>query len=106
MSVILETNIIEDKKLSLRTEIDSISNTGKFKIAFCSTAYTAWIKPVSFFGNGINYVGDQTQSLFGHKRIDPVTIGIGNEEHVRLVNRGPAAQARTIEAEPLLKRFF
>ena len=32
--------------------------------------------------------------------------GIGNEEHVALIDRRPAADARTIYAETVFKRIF
>src|SRR5207253_5489432 len=106
MPFILKAHVVEDKELGFRTEIDRIGDARGLQIILSPMANAAWVKPVAFSGDRINDIGNQAQSLFVHEGIDPVAVRIRHQQHVRFVDRRPAAQTGTVKAEPVLERLF
>src|SRR5260370_38966845 len=97
---------VEEKKLGLGTEIDCVSNTSESEVAFRSFANATRIEPIPFLRYRIDHVGDETQGLLTHERVYPVTRLIGHQKHVRLMNRGPTTQGRTVESEAIFERIL
>jgi hypothetical protein len=99
----METHIVEDEELGLGAEVGNVGDAREAKVALGTTRHAARVEPVALLRDGVNHVGDETQGLVRHERVYPVAVRVGHEEHVGLVNRGPAAQGRTVEAEPLFE---
>src|SRR6267378_5054782 len=104
MPVVVKAHFVKDKKLGLGTEIDRVSNTSESEVAFCPSANATCIEPIAFLCYRIDDVGDETQGLLTHERVDPVTRRIGHQQHVRLMNRSPTTQGRAVESEAIFER--
>ena len=91
MPFVLKAHVVEDKELGFRTEIDRVGDACGLQIILCPMANAAWVKPVAFSGDRIDDIGNQAQSLFVHEGIDPVAVRIRHQQHVRFVDRRPAA---------------
>src|SRR5215213_2703459 len=51
----------------------------------------------------VEYARYQAERLRLHEGVEPVAAGVGDQYHVRFVDRRPAAQARRVEADSALE---
>src|SRR5437764_13555385 len=102
----MKAHVVEDEELCFGTKVNRVGDARELEITLRATRHAARVQPVTFFGNRVNYVCDETQSLLAHQGIYPVTIGVRDEQHVRFVNRSLAAKTRAVEAETIIKSTF
>ena len=106
MTFVLKVHLIEYEELSFGTEVDGIGDARELEVTFGASSDAARVEPVTFFGNWINHIRDETQRLLTHEGIDPITRRIGHQQHVGFVDRGPASQRRSVESEAVFKRIL
>ena len=104
--ILVETNVVEDKKFWLRTKIGDVSDTGGFEIGFRFASDVARIASIIFLRNGINDVADEAQCRRGAKWIHDRRRGVRHDQHVRCVDCLPAADRRAVKAESCFKNLF
>ena len=63
----------------------------------------AGIAVVTLFGDRIDHIADQHQRGHFRKGIEQVEVRIRLEQHVALMDSGPAANGRTIDAKTVFK---
>ena len=88
---LVETNVIEDKELGFGTEKSGIGNAGRSEIQLGLLGDVARIAVVTLLGDWIDDVADHHQSGNFGERIQHVSVGIGNQQHVAFIDRRPAA---------------
>src|SRR5687768_16405078 len=71
LRVVVIRHFVEDKKLSLRTEVDGVSDSREFQIAFGPNRDRSRIEPVALFRDRVDDVGDQTHRSLVSERVDP-----------------------------------
>ena len=103
---LIEAHIVKNKELRLGTEICGIRQAGRAEIHLRLPGNVAGIPVVALFGYRINDVRHHHQGWRFGEGIEHVGAGIGNQQHVALVNGGPAANGGAIHAEALFKRIF
>src|SRR5262245_8108277 len=101
----MERDLVEYEELSFRSEVSYIADAGGFQMALGALGHGSRVEPVTFFGDRIEDAGDQAKRRRFHKRIDPVTRGVWDQQHVRLVYRRPAAQAGTVKPDAAFKHI-
>src|SRR5690606_683434 len=104
--VVAKIYFIKNKKFGLGADIHGVRNSREPQIAFRPDGDRTRIKAVAFFRDRIDEVRYQADRRFVRERIDPETARIGNEQHIRFVDRRPAAKARSVKAESVLKTIF
>src|SRR5918993_994499 len=101
--LVMKLRGIEDEKLSFRSEISDVCESGKFQIALSPEGNGARIEGIAFFGDRIDSIPDQAKSWLFGKWIHPGARRIGNQKHVGFVDCSPAANRRRVKAEPLFE---
>jgi hypothetical protein len=94
-------DFVENKELGLRSEEGGVSDSGALEIRFRFFGDAARVAIVGLARDRIHDGADQAEGRFGVKDIDPRRARIGDDEHVAGVDRAPAADARSVEAEAL-----
>ncbi len=102
--VLIEANIVEDEELGLGSKVGGIGNTAVFELQFRLLGDPARIAVVVLARNGVDDVAEHDQCPGLRERIHEGSGGIGNDEHVALVNRRPAADAGAVDSEAIFKR--
>src|SRR5262245_50407518 len=99
-------DLIEDKEFGFGTEVTGVRNSGKLEIALCALSDRARVHLISFLCHRFNGIRKHAQSRFFKKGVNPETTGVWYEQHVRFIDRRPAAKAGGIEADARLERVF
>ncbi|MBA7589415.1 hypothetical protein ES708_31500 [subsurface metagenome] len=103
MLVLIETDVVEDEKLRLRSEIGGVGQLGLFEVILRFYGDMPGIPGVILACNRIADVADQYECFFGQKGIDEGRFGDGLDQHIRFVDALPAPDARSVETETILK---
>src|SRR5690348_2521749 len=106
MLFIVKLGGIKHEELGFRTEETRVREPGEFQVTLGALCNRARIEGVTFFGDRIDGVTDETKRrLFGEGG-HPEASSVGDEQHVRLVDRRPAADGRSIETKAIFELFF
>ena len=107
--VLVEADVVEDEEFRFRTDIDRVGEAGRAQIRFRLARDVARVTRVVLAGNGIADVADHDQRLAGQERIDETGLGNRLDQHVRLVDRLPTADAGAVKPqssfEVILREF-
>ena len=106
VGVLVEADIVEDEELRLRPDEAGIGDPGALEIIDRLAGDVARIAGVVLAGDRILDVADHRQRGEGREGIDDRRVGLGDEEHVTLVDALPAAEARAVEAEAVAERIL
>ena len=101
--VLVEAHIVEHEKLRLGADEAGVGDAGALEIVGRFAGHMAGIAGVVFAADRILHVADHRQRRQHRKRIDHRRRRHRNQQHVALVDRLPAADARSVEAEAILK---
>src|SRR5262249_30986350 len=101
--ILVEADIVEDKKLGLRTEISHVAHASGLEILFSLAGDVTRVTRVGLFGDRINDIAQQAQCWHRAEWVDHSSSWIRNDQHVRGIDRLPATDRRTIKAQPILK---
>ena len=80
--LVVIVDAIEDKKLCFRTEVRHVRDARALQITFRPNCCGSRIESITLAGNWIDGVGDDAKSRIGRKRIHPVAISVGHQQHV------------------------
>ncbi len=103
MLVLIETDVIEDEKLGLGPEERRVGYTGVVQVHLGLLRNPARIPLIMLTRDRIDDAARHDQRTSLRKRIDVGGIRIRNEQHIALVNRCPAANTRSVDAEPIFE---
>ena len=104
MRVLVEADVIENEKLRFRAEKRGVADAGILQIQLGLFGDPARVAFIILLGERIAHIADHHQRRRLHERIHESGLGIGNEQHVALIDRRPAADAGAIDAEAIGKR--
>ena len=102
----MKTDVVEDEELGFRPEVNRVGDACELEIALGAFGQCARVEPVAFARDRVNYIGGDAERRALHELIDPEARGVGDQEHVALVDGRPAAQAAGIKAEACGERIF
>ena len=100
---LVETDVIKNKKFRFGAEVGGIGQAGGGHIHFGFLGDVARVAVVALLGDRIDHVGHHHQRSYLGERIEHEPGGIGDQQHVAFVDRGPAANGGAIHAETFFK---
>ncbi len=100
---LIEAHVVEDEELGLGAEISSVGDSRRAQVHLRLAGDVAGIAVIALLGDGIDDVGDHHQSGRFGEGIHHVGGGIGDQQHVALVDGRPAADGGTVHAEALFE---
>ena len=97
---------VEDEELGLGTEVGGVADAGRLEVRLGLARDVARVARVVGAGDRIRDVADQLRRRILGERIHHRGVGIGNHQHVAVVDRLPSANRRSVEAEALIEGRF
>ena len=97
--VLVEAHVVEDEELRLRTEVRRVADAGGAQVRLRLARNVARIAGVVLAGDRIADVADHHQRLARHERIDEAGRGNRLDQHVRLVDGLPTADAGAVKPQ-------
>jgi len=94
-----ETHVVENEKLRFRPEESGVGYASALQISLLFFCDATRVPVVRLARNRFDDRADEAQGRLGVENIDPCRCRIGNDEHVGSIDRFPATDARTVEAE-------
>ena len=99
----VETHVVEDEELGLRAEEGGVRQTRRLHVGLGRPGDAARVAAVALPRDRIDDVAGHDERLVLEVRVDERRVRVGDHQHVRLVDHLPAADARAVEAEPVLE---
>ena len=104
MGLLVEADVVEDEKLGFWAEKRRVGQLGALQIGLGALGDAAGIAGIGLAGDGVFNGADQRQGRHLGERVHDRGGWIGHDEHVGFVDFLPAANGRTVEAEPLFEQ--
>ena len=101
--VLIEADIVENEELGFRAKIGSVADAAVLQIQLGLARDPARIAIIVLARDRIHDVADHNQGRNLVERIHERRGRVRNQQHVALVDRRPAADARSIHAETVLE---
>jgi hypothetical protein len=102
--VLVEADVIENEELRLRPDVRLVGHAGGTHVGFGLARHVARVLGIILPRDRVLNVARHRQGL-AHERIDHGRVRLGDDEHVALVDRLPAAHGGPVEAESVLERL-
>src|SRR5579862_181227 len=102
----VESNAVKNEELRFSPEVGSVGNSRGFQIGVGALYEVARITVVRFSRRRIGGVADHDERRNAEERIHECRIRVGNQEHVRFVDRCPSANRARVKSEPIRERVF
>ena len=103
---LIETNVVKDEEFRFGSEVSRVGNAGGSQIQFGFPCDVARITVVTLLGYGIDDIANEHERWNFSEGIEHVKTGVGHEQHVALVDGGPAANGRTVDPEAVFEGRF
>ena len=94
---VVPANVVEDEEFVFRTEERVIGEAGRTQVGLCAMGERTRAAVVTLHRGGFDDVATQVERGFVGKEVDDGGVGIGQQDHVRLVDALPAGNRRTVE---------
>src|SRR5262249_30658635 len=104
--VLIESDRVEEEELELWTDVDRVRDAALLDVRLRLLGDVARITRVPLAGDRILHVADEDQRRDRGERIHLRGRGVGNEQHVGLVDRLETADRGAIEAEAVFEDVF
>src|ERR1051325_8180014 len=104
--ILIKTDAVEDKELKFGSEKSCIGDAGRLHVVDRLARDEARVPAIILPRERILDAANEDERRFLEERIDECGLGLRDDEHVGFVDRLPAANAGTIEAEAVLKGGF
>src|ERR1700682_579917 len=101
---LVKSDAVEDEELRLRAEKSLVGEARRYQIFLRAFRDVPRVPVVRFTRKGIGGISYHHQCRFGEERIHERRIGIGDQQHVRFVDRSPSPNRAGIEPKPILER--
>ncbi len=102
----MEADVVEDEELALRTEVGGVGQTGAGQVLLGLAGYVAGVAAVALAGQRVEHVAVEVERLVLAERVENRRVGVGHEDHVRLLDLLEASDRRAVEAEALRELFL
>ena len=103
---VVESDVVEDEELGFGADEAGVGDAGALKVVDGFAGDVAGVAGVIFAGDGVLDVADHHERGERGERIDEGGFGLGDDEHIALVNRLPSADAGAVEAEAVFENVF
>jgi len=97
----LKTDVVEDVELRLRTEVGRVRDAGAGQVGLRLGGHVSRVTTVGLVGERVDDGEVHRERLLTPERVDEGGLRVGDELHVRLVDRLEAADRRPVEHQPL-----
>jgi hypothetical protein len=104
--VLIEAHVVENEELRFGAEVGSIGESRVLQMRLGLARDPARIAIVVLARNRVDHVAGHHHRFGFVERIQVHRVGIRDQEHVALIDRRPAADARSVDAEARLERLF
>ena len=101
--VLVEAHRVEDVELGFRTEVRSVGQAGRLQVRLRLLHDVARVAGVRLAGERVADVHVDVQRHVLAERVEHGGVGIGDQEHVGLLDLLEAADRRTVESETVLE---
>ncbi len=99
-------DVVEDEEFQLRAEIGGVGDAGLLHEVDGLAGHVARVARVVFLGKRVLDVADHRQGRVLAERIDERRLRNRHDEHVRLIDGLPAADAGAVKAQAFFKHRF
>ena len=103
---LVEADVVKNEELRLRPQIRRVGNARALQIVRRLTGHVPRIARIVFPRDRILDVADDRQRRDRGERIDERRVRLRHDQHVALVDRLPAADARAVEPQPVLEHVL
>ena len=103
---LIKSNVIEDIELDFGTPVAGVGDAGRLEVLLRFLSDKPRIAAVGISGKRVANIANQAHRRQFGKRIEHHGIRIREKQHVALVNRLKATNARTVEADSIFKQVF
>ena len=104
MGVLIERHAVEDEELELGAPEAGVGDSRRLQELLGLGGDVARVAAVAVAGDRVSDVGGDAERLFLEEGLHVHRGGVGEEEHVALVDVLEPPDARPVEAEPVLER--
>ena len=101
--VLVEARRVEDVELGFGPEVRGVGDAGAREVVLGLLRDVARVAAVGLAGDRVLHEAVDVQRLVLRERVDHRGVGIGDQEHVRLLDLLEAADRRAVEAEAVLE---
>ncbi len=98
-------DVVEDEEFSFGAEIGRVADAGRADIGQSLLRDRARVAVIGFVGVRAHDIAEQEQRRLLIERVDIGRLQVGTQLHVRLVDRLPAGDRRTVEHGPVIEEF-
>ena len=102
-SVLVEADLVEDEELGLWAEVGHVAEAAGLDVSLGFLGDAARVARIGFAGNRIDDVAEQAERRLVAERVHDRGAGVGNHQHVRRVDRLPAADRGAVKARAVLE---
>ena len=103
MRRLVELHVVEDEELERRAEVGRVRDAGALHVVDGLAGDVPRVARVVLLGQRVLDVADHRQRDVLAERVDEQRVRLRHEQHVRLVDRLPAADAGAVEADAVLE---
>ena len=99
-------DVVEDEELGLGAEVGGVGDAGRLEIGLGLARDVARVARIVGAGDRIGDVADHGERGLLGEGIHHRGVGVGDDQHVAVVDRLPAANRRPVESQSLIERRF
>ena len=100
------THVVEDEELGLRPEIGLVAESGGDQVLLGLLGDRTRVAGIGLPGQRLMHIAKDDQRRLGGKRVENRGRAVRHQHHVRLVDRLPAGDRRTVEHHALVQEIF
>ncbi len=100
---LVEAGRVEDVELGFGAPVGGVGDAGALQVVLRLAGDVAGIAAVGLAGHRVLHEAVEQQRLVGQERVLERCLGIGHQDHVRLLDLLEAADRRAVEADTVLE---
>ncbi len=104
--VLVEAHVVEDVELGLGAEVGGVGQAGAPQVVLGLLGHVAGVTAVGLAGDRVLHEAVDVQRLVGPEGVDDRRVGVGDQEHVGLLDLLEPPDRRAVEAVPVLERLL
>ena len=103
--VLVEAHVVEDEELGLGPDVAGVGDAGRPQVLGRLARHEARVAAVGLAGERVVHEAVDRQRLPGAEGVDERGVGVGDQDHVRLLDLLEAADRRPVEADALVEQL-
>ncbi len=104
--VLVEAGGVEDVELGLGPEVRGVGDAGAAEVVLRLLGDVARVAAVGLAGHGVLHEAVDVERLVLRERVDDRGVGVGDQEHVGLLDLLEAPDRRAVEAQTVFEDVF